>query len=163
MKIAHIGPRLARRGGPAGYLYELARAAQGYEWHGHTLIFPPAAHAEQQPSSPGLWPRARAQLRRLRRSVAGAPRFYRPAAADLTAAQGVIHRDMLQAAADAIRDAAESIDGALQGHGADVLFTHEMATAEYLVERRRAHQQIWLMLHSPMPLALYHSWSWAVP
>ncbi|MFI5366838.1 MAG: glycosyltransferase family 4 protein [Candidatus Binatia bacterium] len=163
MKIAHIGPRLARRGGPAGYLYELARAAQGYQWQGHTLVFPPMAHAEQQPSSPGWWSRAGAHLRRLKRSVAGAPRFYRPDAADLTAAPGVIHRNMLQVAMDAIRDAAESIDGALEGNGADVLFTHDMATAEYLVERRRAHQQIWLMLHTPMPQALYHGWSWAVP
>ena len=36
---------------------------------------------------------------------------------------------------------------------ADVLVAHEPAVAERLIERRRPGQQVWLMMHAPMPFA----------
>jgi glycosyltransferase involved in cell wall biosynthesis len=46
---------------------------------------------------------------------------------------------------------------------ADVLFAHDLGAAEAALERRRKRQSVWLMLHSPMPIALYLAWNWGVP
>jgi glycosyltransferase involved in cell wall biosynthesis len=162
MRIVHIGPRLSRTGGPAGYLYELAAAAQGRGWHKHEVVLPPAADAQPQPTSVGLLSRARQQLRRVKQHVVGPPRLYRPSAADLIADRGLVHANMLRTQADAIREAHDSIERGLAAP-ADVLFTHDMFCAEHLLERRHPHQRVWLLLHSPMPLALYLAWSWGNP
>jgi len=45
---------------------------------------------------------------------------------------------------------------------ADVLFAHDLAAAEAALEAR-GREQVWLMMHSPMPFGLYMAWSWAVP
>jgi glycosyltransferase involved in cell wall biosynthesis len=45
----------------------------------------------------------------------------------------------------------------------DVLFAHDPAVAERLLSLRLPGQQVWLMVHSPMPIALYLAWAFGVP
>jgi len=43
MRVAHIGPPLARRGGPAGYLLQLSAAVERFgRTSPHQLTFPAA-------------------------------------------------------------------------------------------------------------------------
>ena len=160
MKIVHIGPPLGRTGGPAGYLYELARAAQSRGWQQHDVILPPPAAAS---TAAAPLSRASQYLRRLRLHFIGPPRRYRPSAVDLAAHGGIVDANMQRTQADAIREAHATIAHGLATPGADVLFTHDMFCAEHLLEQRHAHQQVWLLLHSPMPLALYLAWNWGNP
>ena len=46
---------------------------------------------------------------------------------------------------------------------ADVIFAHDAPSAQAALERRAPGQQVWLLLHNPMPLALYLAWCWGVP
>jgi glycosyltransferase involved in cell wall biosynthesis len=59
-------------------------------------------------------------------------------------------------------EAAESIEAALAA-GVDVLFAHEPGVAERLLERRRPGQQVWSMMHAPMPIGLDLAWAWGIP
>jgi glycosyltransferase involved in cell wall biosynthesis len=162
MKIVHVAPPLARGGGPSGYLFELHRAARGRGWGEHDVVFPPLVPvAARHP--PGAYDRLTSMLRRVRRHWFGAPAQYRPSERDLCTPAGIVHRNMLQAAEEAVVGAGASIGAALAGSGAEVLFVHDPLCAAYLLDHRRAHQRVWLMLHSPMPLALYLTWSWAHP
>ena len=73
--------------------------------------------------------------------------------------------DALVAAVDADRSSskdAERLADAVAS-GADVLFAHEPAVAERLLEVRRPGQQVWLMMHAPMPIGLDMAWSWGLP
>ncbi|MFQ5668098.1 MAG: hypothetical protein ACE5I7_16915 [Candidatus Binatia bacterium] len=165
MKIVHIGPPPARLGGPAGYLAELRQASIGCGLDGHQVLFPPPAPGVSVPERPQgrrlKWVETR--LRRLRRTLYGAPHFYRPSEVEIRKLGGVMHRRMLRVAAATIADAGDSIKLGLESGPADVLFTHEMFCAERVLKCRTPRQQVWLMIHSPMPQALYFAWSWGVP
>ena len=162
MKIAHIGPPLARRGGPAGYLLQLSAAAARHEGEAcHTLTFP-RQRVPARPRPPGMTARVKAALRPIKRALIGPPTFYRPNAADLRRPGGAIDA-LLTASMQSVRvEAAESIDAAV-ADGADVLFAHDPAVAERLLELRRPRQQVWSMMHAPMPVGLDLVWAWGVP
>jgi len=161
LKIAHIGPPVARHGGPAGYLWQLRAAAAASERSDHEVIFPEGAVSASSPRrSLREWTFVTAG--RAKRAVFGRPVQYRPSRSDVARPGGAIDA-MLRAATDgAAAEAADSIDRAM-AEEADVLFAHDPCVAERLLERRRDGQQIWLMLHSPMPVALYLAWSWSLP
>lgn len=160
MKIAHIGPPLARTGGPAGYLLQL-QAALANRRSAHEVMFPAAALPADGPE-PARVPFLRRVSRRLRRALTGAPKFYRADPASLRRAGSALDRT-IRAAMEAMKaDAAPSLDRAMAGR-ADVLFTHDPGAASAALERRQPGQAVWLMLHSPMPIALYLAWNWGVP
>lgn len=161
MRIAHVGPRLARRGGPAGYLWQLAAAAEQFaNGSACTVTFPRRAAAS--PSRPESYAgRAKAVLRRAKRAVVGPPTFFRPTEEDLRRDGGAIDALLAASMQWVCLDAAESLDAAVPW--ADVLFAHEAAVAERLMTKRRNGQQVWLMMHSPLPVALDLAWSWGVP
>jgi glycosyltransferase involved in cell wall biosynthesis len=69
----------------------------------------------------------------------------------------------VRATLESQRAAARASMMAAVGAAPDVLFAHEAAVAEEALDRRRSWQQVWLMLHSPMPLALYLAWNWGMP
>lgn len=160
MKIAHIGPPLARTGGPAGYLLQL-QAALANRPSGHEVTFPAPALPAAAPE-PGRVPVLRRVARRLRRALTGAPKFYRPDAASLGRASSELDATIRAAVDEMTADAAPNLDRALTGR-ADVLFTHDLGGASAALERRQPGQAVWLMLHSPMPIALYLAWNWGVP
>jgi len=162
MKIAHVGPALARRGGPAGYLLQLSLAAERYGKRSpHQLTFP-RAEVPSRSAPPTLRDRARAALRPIKRALVGPPAFYRPKEEDLRRPGGAVDA-LLTASMQAVRaDAAESIEAALASN-ADVLVAHESVIAERLLEARHPGQQVWLTMHAPMPLGLDLTWSWGVP
>lgn len=161
MRVAHIGPPLARRGGPAGYLWQLADAyAQGSP-HGHTLTFPKPARPSADASGT-LRDRTRAPLARVKRALIGPPTFFRPSADDVRREGGAIDALVASSMQSVLMEDAEMLTAAAVG-GADVLFAHESAAAERLLELRRPDQQVWLMLHAPMPVALDMAWSWGMP
>ena len=69
MKIAHIGPALARRGGPAGYLLQLSLAAERFgKGSEYQLTFP--AHETPAPvatrTAPGSAAPTLSRTRKLR-------------------------------------------------------------------------------------------------
>lgn len=160
MRIAHIGPPRARRGGPAGYLWQLAAAANASRDKSvHEVTFP----AEDVPAAtppPATATRVRGQLSRLKRRLLGAPVMYRPTADEMRQEGGVVDRLVRHAMASTQAEATASASAA---GIADVLFTHEAAVAEQMLSTRSDGQQVWLMLHSPMPLGLYLGWNWGVP
>lgn len=171
MKVVHIGPSLARLGGPAGYLHELHGAAQGRETRGHEVLFPPSmppapprpAAAPASPAAPSLpsWKSLQSFAGRLKRRVLGPPRQYRPQLAELRERGGRIHRMMEDTAAQVVAESAASLELARQG--GDVLFAHDVFAAAHLLEHRRPGQEIWLLIHAPFPIALYLAWSWGTP
>jgi len=125
----------------------------------HDVTFP----AEDVPvlkPPPTPTTRVRGTLSRLKRTVLGAPVMYRPTADDMRQEGGVVDRLVRDAIASTQAEAAASVNAA---GNADVLFTHEAAVAEQMLSTRREGQQVWLMLHSPMPLGLYLGWNWGVP
>ena len=159
-RVAHIGPPLARQGGPAGYLYQLYHAVCE-SGQPDALTMPPLA-PPRAPRRPTLGEQMRAGLSRIKRTIAGSPTQYRPPADILEADHGHIERVMTGALASFAVEAQESVTRAL-GARVDVLFCHDTAMAERLLERRAAGQQVWLKIHNPMPLALYLTWNWGVP
>lgn len=162
MKIAHVGPPLARRGGPAGYLWQLEAAVAAHAGGSrHRLTFP----VRETPIAPvPLSRRARtsALIRRARRALVGPRTFYRPSDNDLRRAGGAVDALVTASLQSVCVEARPSLDAALTSD-ADVLFTHDTAVAERLLAHRRSHQQVWLLMHSPMPVALYLAWSWGIP
>ena len=162
MRIAHLGPALARRGGPSGYLLQLSLAADRFGGASpHALTFP--AHEAQLTSPPPtVADRIRATLRPLKRAIVGPPRFYRPPEEDLRRAGGAVDELLAASRQAVLADASDSVEAALAGN-ADVLVAHDPSIAERLLERRRQGQQVWLMMHAPMPFGLDLTWSWSVP
>ncbi len=162
MRIAHVGPALARRGGPAGYLLQLSLAAERYGEHSPRELSFPRAAAPSCAAPPTLRDRARAALRPLKRALVGPPAFYRPKDEDLRRSGGAVDA-LLTASRQTVRaETAESIEAALRS-GADVLVAHEAIVAERLLDARRPGQQVWLTMHAPMPLGLDMTWSWGIP
>ncbi|MBZ5555771.1 MAG: glycosyltransferase [Acidobacteriia bacterium] len=162
MKIAHIGPPLARRGGPAGYLLQLSAVAERHAKDAtHTLTFPrPEAPAPRRP--PGVAARVRSALRPIKHALVGSPVFYRPSEAELRRPGGAIDALLTAAMQTTCTDAAHSIDAAL-AENVDVFFAHDPGVAERLLELRRPGQQVWSMMHAPMPVGLDLAWAWGIP
>lgn len=160
MKVIHIGPPLARLGGPAGYLHQLASAK--VEPGEHEILFPPLA-APQPKSKSSLTQKLRKQAGHLKRSVWGKPALYRPSETDLQTSGGQLHSMFSDVVIQGVESAAETIRLALASPDARVLFTHDPFVAEHLLERRLAGQEVWLMIHAPFPVALYIAWCWGVP
>lgn len=160
MNIAHIGPPLARTGGPAGYMFQVRDALASRPTR-HVITFPdPAATpAAAAAAGPSLFARA---LTRARRALTGAPKFYRPSPASLATRGGELDAMLRKALASIVAVAEPSLDRAI-GERADVLFTHDPVVAAAAIERRTSGQAVWLMLHTPMSMALYLAWNWGVP
>jgi len=157
MNIAHIGPPLGRRGGSSGYLWHLASAARQASAVSHAISFP----QEECPRPAAPRPSTIRKLRHAARvALLGPPRFYRPALADVSREGGAIDTLLRESAQAACVESAASIDAA---HATDVLFAHDPAVAERLLALREPGQQVWLMIHSPMPIALYLAWAFGLP
>ena len=162
MRIAHVGPPLARRGGPAGYLLQLSMAAARYgAQSGHATTFP-GPEAPASPHPPSLRDLVRARLRPLKRALLGEPEFHRPSVEDLRRSGGAVDALLRESTQAVCGAAADSIDAAL-ADDVDVLVAHEAAVAERLLDLRRPGQQVWLTMHAPMPFGLDLAWSWSVP
>lgn len=161
MRIAHIGPPMARRGGPAGYLWQLADAYAREAPRDHTMTFPGRA-APKAVVAPPLVARTKARLGRIKRALAGPPNYARPSADEVRREGGAIDALLATSMQSVLVEDAESLTAAVAS-GADVLFAHDPAVAERLLELRRPDQQVWLMMHAPMPIGLDLAWSWGVP
>jgi glycosyltransferase involved in cell wall biosynthesis len=162
MRIAHIGPRLAQRGGPAGYLLQLSRAAKRFGGASpHRLTFPEPDPAIPERSA-GLARRVRSALRPVKRALVGPPSFFRPRDDDMRRVGGAVEALLTAAKQTMCEEASASIEAAIAG-GADVLVAHDPCVAERLLDVRRTNQQVWLIAHAPMPLGLDVAWSWGVP
>ena len=164
MTVAHLGPPPGRQGGPAGYLAQLdAALADGSG--AHRVLLP--ARAPAHTAGPGEQARpwragALTALRRLRRTVLGAPRHYRPEAERLRQPGSDAGRQ-IDAAWDTVGADGRAAVAAVAHERPDVWFAHDAPTAEAALATRRPGQQVWLLLHNPMPLALYLVWCWGVP
>jgi glycosyltransferase involved in cell wall biosynthesis len=156
--VRHIGPPLARTGGPSGYLLELRNAATASAHvSGHEISFPPRAAAPHRREA-WAW---KAPFRRLRRAVFGQPKFYRPSIEDITRPDGALAR-LIEHSIRATTESCQTSWTEVDDSAADVLIVHDVFAVEEAVLRRRS-QEIWLMIHCPMPTALYWAWSWGVP
>jgi len=124
MIVAHVGPPLARTGGPAGYLYQLQSAAAEAPASRHDVRFPLARRAAT-PASQGadVW----SVLGRVKRALFGEPDFYRPPPEDLAARGGNIDRMMRELTERIRADTAASLDAAAD---ADVILTHDSFSTE---------------------------------
>lgn len=163
MRVAHIGPPLARLGGPAGYLFELARAASSRDPRGHEVTFPEAAPPAGPPRPLSPLDRARQEAGRLKRRLLGPPKLYRPSLDAFREPGGQLERAFQEAARE-VRTAAEASLAATRARGgAHALFAHDVFLAEHLLRERRPGEKVWMMVHAPMPWALYHAWSFGLP
>lgn len=160
MNVAHVGPPLARTGGSAGYLLQLRDALAASTPTGHVVTFPDPAVprpviASGQPSIP------RRAWKRLRRTLTGRT-FYRPSATALRRRGGPVSTSIARSFRELMDVSEPSLARAIAGD-ADVLVAHDIAVAAAALDRRRRGQQVWLMLHAPMPMALYLTWNWGMP
>ena len=161
MTVAHLGPPPAQGGGPAGYLQQLERALAAPGDSTHQVLFPRAVvpHRADAQARPAPWPLT--LLRRARRTWWRAPRQFRAPEADLTRVDGVASAQVAAVWADLQARAAASIRQAKDA-AADVWFAHDAPTAERALAERPPGSQVWLLMHTPMPLALYLVWCWGV-
>jgi glycosyltransferase involved in cell wall biosynthesis len=159
MKIAHVGPALARRGGSSGYLRQLAEARAAARPGSHSVTFPAAEPPPPATSGPSPLRRIRSATRR---ALLGPPKFYRPSGEDLSRPGGAIDTLLRESLRASCVESSASIDAARDARP-DVFFTHDPAVAEAMLARRGRGQQVWLMIHSPMPIALYLAWAFGVP
>ena len=161
MIVAHVGPPVGRQGGPAGYLAQLQLALDAYGAGQHDVRLPaPASSAPARAAAPA-GSRSLAIARRLGRRILGKPRLYRPSQTALETAGG-LERAIATAWEDAQRGSSAALAAGV-ARNADVLFAHDIPGAEAALETRKAGQQVWVFLHSPMPIALYVVWCWGVP
>lgn len=162
MRIAHIGPPLARRGGPAGYLLQLSTAAARHAASAaHVLTFPPPSLPPPL-SRPTLNARVKAALHPIKRALVGPPTFYRPSDDDLRRPGGAIDVLLTSSMQTVCAEASGSIEAALAAD-VDVFFAHDPGVAERLLDLRRPGQQVWSMMHAPMPVGLDLAWAWGIP
>lgn len=159
VRIAHVGPPRARTGGPAGYLWELARVAQPDA--DFVVTFPEEAPPRPAPPPPSLLARGQRALETIRRRLVGAPKFDRPTLEALSVPGGATAKLLADSESELLAEVAPSLTAALAT--ADVLFAHEPWTAEALLARRRAGQEVWLFVHAPFPLGLFLVWSFGRP
>lgn len=157
MKVAHIAPPLARTGGASGYLLQLRDGLAGLDAGPHQVTFPDEASGV---ASAPAQSSARRIAGRVKRALFGKPTFYRPDARGLQQSHGPLDAHISLAVAE-MRTVAEPL--LARAETADVLFAHDLGSAEAALEQRRKRQSVWLMLHSPMPIALYLAWNWGVP
>jgi hypothetical protein len=157
--VAHIGPPLGASGGPAGYLKQLAAAFDGHGAAADVLLPPCIAVAPVEHA--GTVSAVTVAAHRIRRALVGPPRYYRPDMADVRRRGGALETLFSSALLGMRADNEASLVNAL-ARRADVLFAHDLAAAEAALEAR-GREQVWLMMHSPMPLGLYMAWSWGVP
>jgi glycosyltransferase involved in cell wall biosynthesis len=157
--VAHIGPPLRTGGGPAGYLRQLAAAFEG-RGAGTSVLFPaPAAAAPigaQASPSP-----LRLMAHRVRLALLGKPRYYRPHPEAIRREGGALAA-MCASSLGRMRDENQASLSQARARGADVLFAHDLAGAEAALATRSG-ENVWLMLHAPMPFGLYVAWSWGIP
>jgi glycosyltransferase involved in cell wall biosynthesis len=153
MRIAHVGPPLAPTGGPAGYLRALRLARESSEEILHQVLLPDDAPPPRarKANFPGL-----RLARRWKRALLGPPKLYRPSSAELAQEGGVLHDLIARAAADAVALCRPSVDP-----NADIYVVHDVFAAEAL--KSWESTELWLMIHSPMPIALYLAWNWGHP
>lgn len=161
MIVAHVGPPVARQGGPAGYLAQLQLALDAYGTGRHDVRLPAAASSPPSHMAAPSRSRPLAIARRLGRRILGKPRLYRPSDTTLETAGG-LDGAIATAWEDAQRGSSAALAAGVAGN-ADVLFAHDTPGAEAALEARKAGQQVWVFLHSPMPIALYVVWCWGVP
>ena len=161
MIVAHVGPPVGRQGGPAGYLAQLRLALDVYGTGHHDVRLPAAASSGPARSAAPSASRSLAIARRLGRRILGKAQFYRPSDTALETAGGLEHA-IATAWEDAQRGSSVALSAGVAGN-ADVLFAHDIPGAEAALEARKAGQQVWVFLHSPMPIALYVVWCWGVP
>ena len=161
MIIAHVGPPVGRQGGPAGYLAQLQSALNAYGSGPHDVRLPEAASTAPARAAPPRGSRPMAMARRLSRRILGKPRLYRPPTAQLETAGGLDHA-ISEAWEEAQHGSAAALHAGIAGN-ADVLFAHDIPGAEAALRARKPGQQVWVFLHSPMPIALYVVWCWGVP
>lgn len=143
-----------RTGGAAGYLLELRQQAEGAGGEPRHLVrFPEASSrpAVKKTSSPAL-----GRLRSWKRAVLGPPRFFRPRREDMKRTNGVISDLLTRAARDAVELCRPSFDPS-----ADVQFVHDSFAVE--AAANVGSGEVWLMVHSPMPMGLYFAWNWGCP
>ena len=155
MRITHVGPPLRRTGGPAGYLMELRRQAEESRDVGRHLVrFPETASPPATKKSP---PPGLRLARKWKRAVVGPPRLYRPSRHEMNQRGGVLDDLLTRAARDGVELCRPSFDAP-----ADVYFVHDV----FAVEEAKANAgsgEVWLMIHSPMPMGLYLAWNWGHP
>ena len=159
MRIVHVGPPLERAGGPAGYLLQLRDAATADGPTKHEVHFPPTA-ASRPPAPPRS--RLRSQLGRAKRALFGKPNLYRPTRREVERKGGTF-AELYQKSKRASSD--RTMESLIQNgahRGADVLFLHDVLSVDSLLDYR-GDSEIWLMVHSPMPMGLYLAWNWGVP
>src|SRR5258705_3497527 len=157
--VAHIGPPLGASGGPAGYLKQLAAALDGHPAASDVLLPPHRVVAPGEQAGPVSGVQVAAH--RIRRALFGPPQYFRPDMADVRRRGGALESLFTSALLDMRAENESSLANAL-ARRADVLFAHDLAAAEAALGAR-GREQVWLMLHSPMPFALYLAWSWGVP
>ncbi len=155
--IAHLGPAMGRQGGPSGYLAQLARGLDQYGAGTHRVLLPPRTANAAPPAARRPAGRPLTFARRLRLTYLGSPRFDRPQPEELTHAGGPLAHLIDDAWAGVQREATESLAHA-RAADPDVLFVHDAPSAEIALDSRRPGQEVWLLLHNPMPLALYMAW-----
>ena len=110
MRIAHIGPPLARRGGPAGYLWQLKTAADSASADPrHALTFPPH-EIPPAPPRPSVRSRVRNVTGNVKRALLGPPTFYRPSPDDVRREGGAIDGLLRGSAQSSCTESAVSID-----------------------------------------------------
>jgi glycosyltransferase involved in cell wall biosynthesis len=127
----------------------------------------PAAIGTATASAPQQPGRLRAGLGRLKRRFTGPPRQYRPRWEELQVEGGLLHRLMEERNASVLAEVAASRAEAEGGRRpADVTYHHDPFTARDELDQRdaeRGRRQVWLMIHAPIPIALYQAWCWGVP
>jgi glycosyltransferase involved in cell wall biosynthesis len=74
---------------------------------------------------------------------------------------GATAKLLADAECELLAEVAPSLEAALVN--ANVLFAHDAWTADRLLARRRAGQEVWLFVHAPFPLGLFLVWSFGRP
>ncbi len=144
-----------RTGGPAGYLLELRRQAHETDGGGrHQVRFPELSSRPpvRRTPSPSI-----DRLRRWKRAILGPPRFYRPSPDEMRQERGIVDGLLTRATEDSVALSQASFD-----HPADVYFVHDVLAVE-AVKAKAGDGEVWLMVHSPMPVGLYLAWNWGNP
>src|SRR5215510_9781802 len=158
--VAHIGPSPSSSGGPAGYLRQLCAAFEGVSPEEIGIFFPRCSSESATPRT-RTTSSALAFVQRWKRSAIGTPRFNRPDIASVRQRGGALETLFQTTLAEMHAEIEASLASAIACH-ADVLFAHSLAAGEAALAARTG-EQVWLMLHAPMPLGLYLAWSWSVP